>query len=473
MKTDRRLLGKAVVDQAIDARFSRRAWIASHLHIAEAVEGEARRVALLAFAGERVIVGGGRVAQVLGVDAAVGIQAFGIAQPHHRAARPVYMQPHIAHHVLPHVEDRRMLAVCGIKRFGMQRDDGGDRYVGRGCNLHPIGSGTCCSVRPSRRGEFRIAPSRHLGTCIVRFTTVDLRGQHRRSRRLPCVIRSNRFVMAVVKCDVELCAQQLRARKETIAAPGQRRPMPSTAEHEPKRVFARGQHRCDIVGLVESALVEVRKAGSQQRLRSDAFAIQPRFVCAERCHREPRGTDTAAQREVLAQQGSVRHHAIRSGNRLHAIHPYTERRIERANLLRRRPGSAISRPCAPCVVAHDALFRPVLIGHVNRRGEGSRLCLHIIVPLRRNNTHQYLVIARRSSAEVKLRRDLLPVEGAPLRMPARLRSVDGRHERPARNNVQTGAHWTRIQVQHIAKLGGCAWRHMLRISIGKPQPAHL
>ena len=81
------------------------------------------------------------------------------------------------------------------------------------------------------------------------------------------------------------------------------------------------------------------------------LAIQPCFIGAKRCYCQPRGTDTAAEREVLAQQGSVRYHAIRPGHSLRAIHAHAERCIERSNLLRWGPRAVISSAHAPCAAS--------------------------------------------------------------------------------------------------------------------------
>ena len=68
--------------------------------------------------------------------------------------------------------------------------------------------------------------------------------------------------------------------EEAIATPSQWRTMPSATEHEPQHIFAGGQQRRDIVGLIQHPLVEVCEAGRQQCLRINALSIQPCLVCA-------------------------------------------------------------------------------------------------------------------------------------------------------------------------------------------------
>src|SRR5665213_2168728 len=54
LEADRRLSGKAVVDQPIDARRRRRAGVSGQLDVSETMERKHRRVGFLALAGKRV-----------------------------------------------------------------------------------------------------------------------------------------------------------------------------------------------------------------------------------------------------------------------------------------------------------------------------------------------------------------------------------------------------------------------------------
>ncbi len=124
--------GEAVVDEAFDAGGGGRAGIAGELDVAEAVEGEGGGVGFFAVAGEDVGVGDGRVAEVFGVDAAVGVEAFGEAHADDRAARAVDMEDDVADHVLAHVEDDGMGFIGGVHGDGMEGVGDGDGEVGLG-----------------------------------------------------------------------------------------------------------------------------------------------------------------------------------------------------------------------------------------------------------------------------------------------------------------------------------------------------
>ena len=81
------------------------AGIARDLDVAEAVEGEARLVDLLALALEDVAVGRPGGAQVRGVDGAVRVQGLGVAQGDFGPSLPLDLEANPADHVLAHVED--------------------------------------------------------------------------------------------------------------------------------------------------------------------------------------------------------------------------------------------------------------------------------------------------------------------------------------------------------------------------------
>ena len=81
------------------------AWIAGDFYVAEAFKGELRCELFFALAAEDEDVGGVGVAQVLGVDAVVGIDDFGEAQFDARAGGAVRFEDCIAGHILAHVED--------------------------------------------------------------------------------------------------------------------------------------------------------------------------------------------------------------------------------------------------------------------------------------------------------------------------------------------------------------------------------
>ena len=128
--------GEAVVDEAFDAGGGGSAGVAGEFDVAEAVEGEGGGVGLVAVAGENVGIGDGRVAEVLGVDAAVGIEALGEAHLHDGAAGAVDVEDDVADHVLAHVVDDGVGCVGGVQGDWVEGVGDGDGEVGLGGELN-------------------------------------------------------------------------------------------------------------------------------------------------------------------------------------------------------------------------------------------------------------------------------------------------------------------------------------------------
>ena len=157
-------LGKAVVDEAVEGREGGRsgglAAEEGELDVAEAVEGEGRGPGFVAGAGEGVGVGGVGVAEVGGVDAAVGVETLGVAEARDGAARAADVQADVADHVLSHVVDGGVGGVGGIQADGVEGEGGADGEVGlRGEGHGAVGRGRGRSCAPVRGVEVGGAPA--------------------------------------------------------------------------------------------------------------------------------------------------------------------------------------------------------------------------------------------------------------------------------------------------------------------------
>jgi hypothetical protein len=139
--------------------------IAGDLDVAEAVECEARLVDLFALTLEDVVIRGPGGSQVGGVDRAVRVQGFGVAQGHFRSCLTLDLQTHPPDHVAAQIED--VTAGFGLGdglRFQLFGDP--DTLVRLGDEVgvpyllyfHPV---------PCRVVESGLGPARHLFSGVV------------------------------------------------------------------------------------------------------------------------------------------------------------------------------------------------------------------------------------------------------------------------------------------------------------------
>ena len=123
------------------------------------MEGEGWGVGFVAVSGESVGVGSGRVAEVFGVDAAVGVEALSETHADESAARAVDVEKDVADHVLTHVKDDGVGFVGRVHRNRMESVGDGDREVGLGGKFEFGRDGSDDGGGPVGGGEVRAVPA--------------------------------------------------------------------------------------------------------------------------------------------------------------------------------------------------------------------------------------------------------------------------------------------------------------------------
>jgi len=183
------------------------------LDVAEAVEGEGRGPGFVAGAGEGVGVGGVGVAEVGGVDAAVGVETLGVAEARDGAARAADVQADVADHVLSHVVDGGVGGVGGIQADGVEGEGGADGEIGLRGECHgAVGRGCGGGCGPVRGVEVGCAPVGLGEAGVVGFATVNFGEGDGRGGREPGGVGDDGLVLAVGEGDVELGAEEVGAR---------------------------------------------------------------------------------------------------------------------------------------------------------------------------------------------------------------------------------------------------------------------
>ena len=223
----------------VEVRLAR---IARHLHILEPVEGESRRIALpRRVAAQGVVICRARLAQVLGHEAAIGMQHLAVAQANARAGRTFDLEPHHAGEVLSQVED---VDAVGRRGDGDRLDllNGSHWHTGEGLQLRrgrePQFHFTAFNLdlrsrrriaifverrlhvavvlRPDCRlplavVEARFAPARYLLARVITLTHQEVRLLNgARTSGLPGCVRDHRLARAVGILDFELRHQGRR-----------------------------------------------------------------------------------------------------------------------------------------------------------------------------------------------------------------------------------------------------------------------
>ena len=236
--------GEAVVDEAFDAGGGGSAGVAGELDVAEAVEGEGGGVGLVAVAGEDVGVGHRGVAEVFGVDAAVGVEAFGEAHAHERCrggrgrggrcCRPCSG---------PCRRRRGGLALAGFIEMGWRVLETAMERLGWAVSLT---FGRRWSVTAGVQlggGEVRGVPAGGFEARVVDFAGVDLGEEGGGGGGLPGFVGGDGFVRAVGEGDVELGAEGVGFGVGASAGPGHGGAVPAAAEDCGDGVVAGGEER--------------------------------------------------------------------------------------------------------------------------------------------------------------------------------------------------------------------------------------
>ena len=288
-----------VDDDAGQAVERRLAGPARDRHVAEALEGEVRLVPLFRPALEDVGHELLRRPQVGRVEVSGLVEHLGVAQGHRRPRGAAHLQPHVAHHVLAHVEDR----LAGRRLEDLDRPDlldppdrrprGGDESGRDRLSLddrRPVG------VRVARG-----APARALQAGVVGLAVVDVRAADRPRRRLPRVVRPHGHDAAVRVLDPDLAPQgEAIAVDRAPVGPGEEAAVPAVAQGGADRVLAGAQLPRDVVGLVLEAVVVARPA-RREELVPHALPVDLQLVEAEARHVRARRLHGALHREGPAQ----------------------------------------------------------------------------------------------------------------------------------------------------------------------------
>ena len=257
-----------------------------HANIAEAVPCKMRVQRLLA-AAQNIGVGRLRPAEVFGVEVAVLVQRFGVAQRQFLTLLAIDFYLYPAGQVLPKVKE---VVTVGSRKFLDNRQplQAADRLV-----LLPD-EGVKAVVKQS--GGLRCG-----GVCrkILRFTVIDFGGLNGPGRAEPAFIGTEPFLMPVLIGDAKRCqcgggvavVVGLRHKAELALVPAVR-------QRQRHAVFAAVQRYS--VGLVLQALAIVRPAGVEisivHRLAVDLRLIHTQGGCVE-----TRFFDIALHDKVLIQ----------------------------------------------------------------------------------------------------------------------------------------------------------------------------
>ena len=260
-----------------------------------------RLVDLLAAAPEGVAHLLLRPAEVGGVDVAFLVEHLEVAQRHRRPRGAAHPEPHVADHVLTHVDDR--LALRRLQQLHRpelldlphRRAGGGDQGgLRRGCDND--------DSRPSARVVARRAPAGPLEPCVVRLAHVDVRHEDGTGGRGPRPVGAHRLDPPVFVLDPEL-----GEKSETLPVdvapvlPGQVAAVPAVAEGRPDRVLAGAQVAADVVRLVLQALAVARPA-RREDLVAHTPAVDLQLVEAEARRVDARPPNRPAHRERAPQQ---------------------------------------------------------------------------------------------------------------------------------------------------------------------------
>ena len=304
-------------DAAADAVERRRARIAGHLHVAEAVIGEARLPDLaVRVAFQDVVVGGFGPAQVLGVQRAVLIDELGVAEADLRAPGSLDAQLDPAADVLPQVEDPdaglRVQEPPGIERLD---------HLDRRHHLRrelPAGARYDLGGLPAAVVEARTVPAGRLPGGVVGLAVVDAVGQDRPLSRFPGAVGDHPHRAAALQLHHELQQRLALA-------------VPALAEDQPDGVRARPQQAGDVVGDVEDALVVGGPAGVEHVV-ADLAAVDPQLVVAEAGDVGPGAHRRGVEAELLAELIAAGDPLSRPVARLEQSHLEPRRTAVRAGL---------------------------------------------------------------------------------------------------------------------------------------------
>ncbi len=278
------------------------------------MEGEGGGVGFVAIPGEDISISHRRVAEVFGVDAAVGVEAFGEAHADEGAAGAADVEDDVADHVLAHVVDDGVGFVGGSHRDWVEGVGDGDGEVGLGGEFYFGGDFGGDGVGPVFCGEVGGVPAGGFEACVVDFAGVDFGEECGGGGGLPGFVGGDDFVGTVGEGDVELCPESVGVGVLAGAGPGHGGAVPAGAEDGGDGVVAWGEHPGDVVGLVEDAFVEIGPAGVEESVRGDGLAVQECLVGSEGGDGEACGLDGGGDGEVFAEECGFGGDAVGAGD---------------------------------------------------------------------------------------------------------------------------------------------------------------
>ena len=270
------------------------------LHVAEAVIGEVRLPRLIAAALEGVAVLLEPVAQVVGVELALGGEDFAMGEGDRRACTAADSKPDPARHVLAEVVDH-------LAGWRAQDGDGGDllrpsdRLGGR-CDEDGVRRRGHRDRQPALAGESRAIPPRLLEARVVALAAIDVGEGDGAGAASPRAVGRHALHSAVGVADLELREQCHRgAIGVSAAAETEVAAIPAVAEHRADGVLPLGERGGDVVGLILQAAIEGGPPWGEEVL-TDTLAIEVQFVEAARRDVDAGRSDRTLHGEAAAEE---------------------------------------------------------------------------------------------------------------------------------------------------------------------------
>ena len=270
---------------------------AANLYITETVEGEVRLKNLLALTGESEKVRRLTTSQARGINRAVRIEHFAVADGDPLSRRAADFQAHPTHHVLAQIKRPtprpRFIDLDGFQLLNPPR-----RLHQRSLYLRirraPCGHRPPCTIIKARR-----IPPGHRQPCVQLATHQQIRVADGTEGCLPALVTSHHLGAAIRQFNDKLRHESRPTAVEiALAEMRQRARIPAVTQNRAEGITALPNLRGDVIRLVVNALAELGPTGCKHVV-ADPLAIEVQLINTQRSDINHGPLDGLTDAEVL------------------------------------------------------------------------------------------------------------------------------------------------------------------------------